>query len=350
MTKKWLRKALFMIIVPAGSAIMCMLLIETIGRISGLLEVPSAIWRFSPTKGYELNPGQDDINSYGLRDREFELRKPPNTYRIIATGDSFTYGHGIKSGETYVKQLEILLNDKLNGSGMKYEVLNAGVPGYNTEQELIHVNELSQRLTTDLLLLQFTLNDAELGTKDVRQRMWIIRVKEWVKSNFALYSLLRYLFKRLANRIEAAKLGVQEIETSIVPLKLAVAGESTAGWERCRQALEDFGDSSRVLGIPAVLVIYPILDRLDTYPYGPIHELLTKTANEYGIFVIDLLPAFIGSEAATLWVSPQDSHPNAAANAIAARSIFASLMFYRLIPASRSPDLTLESAFPRGAS
>jgi lysophospholipase L1-like esterase len=234
--------------------------------------------------------------------------------------------------------LEALLNNKLSERGVRYEVLNAGVSGYNTEQELTHFNELSRQLKPDLLLLQFTLNDAELGalnSKDVRQGMWFSRIKEWIKSNFALYSFVRYYIKRLANRVEAAKLGVKEIDTSIVPLQLAVAGESTAGWERCRQALKGFGDSSRRLGIPAAIVIYPILDHLDmdTYPYRPIHELLAKTSNAYGLFVIDLLPTFIGSEAPTLWVSPQNSHPNAAANGMAARSIVESLMFHGLIPA-----------------
>jgi hypothetical protein len=46
------------------------------------------------------------INSYGLRDREFPLEKPPNTYRILMLGDSYTFGIGSNLEDTFSKRLE----------------------------------------------------------------------------------------------------------------------------------------------------------------------------------------------------------------------------------------------------
>ena len=37
----------------------------------------------NPILGYELNPNSPEINSIGLRDREFEVQKPPSMTRIV---------------------------------------------------------------------------------------------------------------------------------------------------------------------------------------------------------------------------------------------------------------------------
>jgi lysophospholipase L1-like esterase len=333
--KKRIRKGLFAITVPVASVITCLLLIEAIGRVSGFLQTPSRLTRFSPTKGYELIPGHGEINTYGLRDREFQLQKPPDTYRIVAIGDSFTYGDGVRKEDTWVKQLESLLNREAGGETLfRYEVLNAGVPGYNTEQEFIHFNEVGLQLHPDLTVLQFTLNDAELGSfglRDVQNRMWLLWTKEWLKAHFALYSFLRLSVGRLTSQLNAARLGVED--TSVLPLMRAAAGETSAEWERCRQSLASFARTCQAIHIPIVLVIYPMFQNLtDTYPYKSIHRLIAETGQHYGMVVVDLLPAFLGRNARTMWASPENPHPNASANAIAVMSIYESLLSHGLIP------------------
>jgi hypothetical protein len=129
---RWIRKGFVSISLIFGSVVFCILLIEIVGRASGLLELQPSTTRFSATKGYELTPDHANINSHGLRDEEFSLAKPADRFRILALGDSFTYGHGVRSEETYVKQLEAMLNHKLGNRGIRYEVLNAGVPGYKS--------------------------------------------------------------------------------------------------------------------------------------------------------------------------------------------------------------------------
>lgn len=262
--KNWIRTGLLATTLSGASLIICLLLIEVTGRVTGLLEAPSRKARFSPTKGYELIPGYGDTNSYGLRDQEVSLEKLPNTYRIFAVGDSFTYGHGVQREQTWVKQLEALLNDARDNA-FQYEVLNGGVPGYNTQQELIHFKEIGQQFQPDLLILQFTLNDAEGGTfglKDIEDQMWLIRAKEWIKDHFALYRFLRSRFLRVMSRLDAAKRGVKEGDTSILPLKLAAVGKTNTEWERCRESLAAFASNARSLKIPILLVIYPLLHKI----------------------------------------------------------------------------------------
>jgi lysophospholipase L1-like esterase len=67
-------------------------------------------------------------NSFGLRDREFAPDPPPGVVRILAVGDSWTFGLGVDLSETWPKQLERALAER----GIKAEVINAGVSGYST--------------------------------------------------------------------------------------------------------------------------------------------------------------------------------------------------------------------------
>ena len=65
------------------------------------------------------------INSLGWRDREISLEKKEDTFRIVALGDSITFGWGVELHETYVKQLETIL--KKQNSYKNYEVINISI-------------------------------------------------------------------------------------------------------------------------------------------------------------------------------------------------------------------------------
>jgi len=91
-------------------------------------------------------------NNYGFRNTyDISYDKPSTTYRIIVTGDSFTFGHGLEDQNTYPAKLENLLNQ--NGKdGKKFEVINAGVPGYSPDQQYRQITEKLIHFSPDLLL------------------------------------------------------------------------------------------------------------------------------------------------------------------------------------------------------
>ena len=90
---------------------------------------------------YELKPhvqgnfmGQPlVINSRGMRDYEYRLRKEPGTFRIIGLGDSSLFGWGVALEDSTLKVLERSLNEP--SSAHRFEVMNFAVPGYNTAME-----------------------------------------------------------------------------------------------------------------------------------------------------------------------------------------------------------------------
>jgi lysophospholipase L1-like esterase len=94
------------------------------------------------------------INSKGLRDKEHEYSAGPGVFRILVLGDSFMEAQQVP----FSVSLPRLLEDQL--AAHDAEVINAGVNGYSTAQELIYLEEEGVRYSPNLILLAlFTMND-----------------------------------------------------------------------------------------------------------------------------------------------------------------------------------------------
>jgi lysophospholipase L1-like esterase len=98
------------------------------------------------------------VNSQGFRGREITLQKPKGALRIFCIGDSCTFGIGVKYYESYAFILENLLNQQ--SRKIKYEVVNAGVPGYSSLQGLRHLERDILKYKPDLVIASFGWNDA----------------------------------------------------------------------------------------------------------------------------------------------------------------------------------------------
>lgn len=105
---------------------------------------------------YALNPDHPEISSQGLRDREFDVPKPPGVFRILVLGDSVTYGVGVRPDETFPKRLESILNAT---NRTRVEVLNAGVSGYTAYNEWQFFRRRGREFEPDLVIAALCLND-----------------------------------------------------------------------------------------------------------------------------------------------------------------------------------------------
>lgn len=122
---------------------------------------PDAIllWKLRP--GMVMGEGIEPINSKGFRGREFADEKPKGRIRIIAVGDSVTFGAEM----SYPALLEECL-------GSSYEVINAGVPGYSSFQGLKLLEKYLPAYQPDVLIVMYGWNDHWLawGFSDSEQK------------------------------------------------------------------------------------------------------------------------------------------------------------------------------------
>jgi lysophospholipase L1-like esterase len=99
-----------------------------------------------------------EINSHGLRDREYSYEKPPNTFRILVLGDSFTEAAQVNLEDAFHSIVEQRLNQE-NEPGLRFEVISAGVAGYGVTRSMVYYEEVGYRYDADLVLLAFYMGN-----------------------------------------------------------------------------------------------------------------------------------------------------------------------------------------------
>lgn len=98
------------------------------------------------------------INSKGLNGPEFNLEPDEGVFRIIALGDSSVFGWEVEEDDSYPRLLEAALNEM--AIGKRIEVINAGVPSYNSTQGLILFTTDLLAYEPDMLIVSFGWNDS----------------------------------------------------------------------------------------------------------------------------------------------------------------------------------------------
>lgn len=96
------------------------------------------------------------INSDGLRDREHDEVKPAGTIRIAILGDSQAEAKQVPLEMTFWSHLEHELESCRALGNDKVEVLNFGISGFGTAQELLMLRHRVWKYDPDIVLLTVT--------------------------------------------------------------------------------------------------------------------------------------------------------------------------------------------------
>jgi len=280
----------------------------------GLQNSPSLsknIFEYDPQKVYRLKKnirgkfaGKPIMtNSWGYRDVEHAAYKERNTIRILALGDSVTFGHGITLRETYPKQLKRLMAKKL---AVPIEVINTAVPGYSTFQEYFDL-ERGLAFQPDIVTIQFVLNDVAepyfvykryggrgIDYHRVEDTYWL---DHWLADRSKLYLLLRKLFismrfKTLDQR-QVIRLALQQQivwERDHAEASFTQNNKTKEAWRECLRWMKKVTDLCRKSNVDCILIISPVdfqmFDLSKTFP----QKTLKAFAANQNIECLDLLP------------------------------------------------------------
>lgn len=131
------------------------------------------------------------INSDSLNERyEYEEKKGEGVFRIVALGDSFTFGAYVDTKANWTELLEDYLNKKYMCSAVtKYEVINLGMDGYDTAYEVERYVRRGKKYTPDLIVMLVTdfgrVTEHRLSRKRTMPTMTARQKEEyWKKGNF----------------------------------------------------------------------------------------------------------------------------------------------------------------------
>lgn len=290
------RRLLFAAATIALSLLAAGLLFEVVIRLLGLgtalVYVPHPLfgWSHRPSNSFVwVTEGRREpisINSFRLRDHEVGYERQERQARVLVLGDSFVEALQVPLETSYTKQLEGILTAAKGAT----EVINAGVSGYGTDNELLYWREEGRKFSPDVLLLclyvgndvrnnfnplelvdagtlrkpHFTLEGTELVLHDYPfplDQSLGTKLKLAFNLHWRSYAFLREMKDRLRHS--------QQRGDNSAPLDFGVfARHPDAQWEQAWQLtaalLAEFERSTAEVGTRLVVVIVP--SHFQVYP------------------------------------------------------------------------------------
>jgi lysophospholipase L1-like esterase len=303
-----------------------------------------------PGLNYELSPGaatkargkEIKINSQGFRGPEPSSN--PARQRVIVLGDSITFGHNLALEETF----PFLLQQQLLSQGRNPEVLNFGVTGYDTLQEVLSLENRGLKYQPDVVVIAYCLNDVSISSVSLEhiQRMQRLRTASY---NFLYESRLVDLFvecietlriknwekyvndpkvfrRAYANQIDS----IGDDESDLLGLMAQAPTWPNSTWYgdrdrvgRLRFGFRRLASLSQEHGFRVVIMIIPLLlDTNGAYSYRVAHRIVDKESRRAGFDTIDLTDDFMRAGMGNLRLTSGDVfHPNQTGNVIMANSL-----------------------------
>ena len=329
---------------------------------SGVLPRPD-LYVDDPDTGKRMRPGWTGdefeapvaINSKGLRNPEIPYEKPPGTYRILALGDSWTFGFRMKEPDAYPRQLERLLraDAAARGDSRRIEVINTGVVGYSTDQEAAFLAKEGWKYQPDLVLVSFyPVNDTHNKLYKYKRRAELRALHPWLLD---LYEFPKKLYLRQfikgARRTLKQKIGALRVRLAHAFGYQDKGGRALVeddwtrdyrkgarGWEAVRTAFDDIAAQAKAKQVPVLVVLLPDTQDLVRYHerYHPkIAPMVAGAASEAGLAFFDLEPTFQpwqGKEEEVCY--KRQRHPNAMGYGVIAKAVAAEIESRYLNPGS----------------
>jgi len=261
--------------------------------------------------------------------------KMPGTFRILALGDSFTWGVSVRNtADLWTSVLEEDLNTL---SPKRIEVLNMGKEAFTTFNEYELLERYGWAQEPDLLIVQFNLNDPLPSLREfVRPTAPenVLNIHDLIPFRAAHDYLVRhsYFYILLNGKFHDVQLAIFHPY-----YHRELYRDDYIGWRQCKAALALIRKQAAEHNVKVILVVFPEfipgVHTRETYVYTDLHEKIDAIGASLNFHVVDLLDAFIAQKKDfRYWHALKlDPHPNAAAHRLAAEQIAECIMNDHLI-------------------
>ena len=256
-----------------------------------------------PDVDQELYGHRFTTNRHGMRDRDYTIAKPENTFRIALLGSSIDMGWGVGDDDTYENLLENWLNAhaKLHGINRRFEVLNFAVAAYAPSQRYATLSRRAAAFSPDLVIFSATMLDA--------------RLLELHFSNLLLRKVdLTYPFVK--QEIKDCGITDEDIRTDedrqFVHRDAAKSKIRARFWPIMDAILGNLASDCRTMDVPLVVIAIPRAGKADAI--GAREAAMARLAGltaRNATPLIDLTGAFDNFDVSAVEVAAWDDHPNA---------------------------------------
>lgn len=188
------------------------------------------------------------INSLGFRGPELTQPKPAGLVRLAFLGGSTTFCAEVSSEEASWPHLVVdMLSERFPHA--KFDYVNAGVPGYTTDDSLLNLEHRVKPLLPDVIVICHASNDLSRDTRELALDQGLFEGKAEDPTFLARISLFWYLAEKnfqILLRQKAASGGVARLRFD--PQSLA---------EGFRERIAELVDASMTSARVVALCIYP---------------------------------------------------------------------------------------------
>jgi lysophospholipase L1-like esterase len=318
----------------------------------------SGIWVCDPILHFKLNPEilstGERLNSDGFRGGEWGV-KPPGVFRILALGDSCTFGLIARESFGFVKQpypikLQRLVERRIGPD--RVEVLNAGIPGYNSFHGVLLLRSRLRDLDPDLITVRYGWNDLFLsasgeGEASFREPESALAL---AVQDLALRTRLYAFARRLALELRALRRPAADQAVSAFSQQLS--WEPTIPLERFEHNLRRIIEIGRSRGAEVWLLTSPAnpapgeeavallsaTNRLDFDELIRIHdeynEAVRRVGRETGALVVDMAAVYARHPGTPVFLPTDIPHPTEGGHVLEAETLYSVLVKRGVIAAS----------------
>ncbi len=304
--------------------------------------VPSA----DPLAVYEYRPGASDplfkINSHGFRGREVQFAKDHGVVRIACVGDSYTFGPGVETKNTWVERLQVHLGEQMRPT--QVETLNFGVEAYGSSNELGLLRSKVLRFDPDLVILAHLVNDNLYDFIRIVRGNMVFYFEEDPDGRIPLpsaYKEAAYRYSLLYRLASTWYLDLFHKQIRTEQMKTVrghfLAGDPGKTEQPKTQSgpvdVESIVEMHRLCEAHStrmVIVDFPVTQNKIVRHRGKkakaVSDQLQALAEARKIPYIDLFPVLRGLDGASLRIAPHDHHPNAELQELYAAAIARQLL------------------------
>jgi len=226
------------------------------------------------------------INAHGLRGPDFAIPKSAGTTRILNLGDSIAFGWEVQYENTYGAKLAHLLQD----NNQDIEVINAGVPTWNTESESNYLLQEGLTYQPDLVILDFTLvNDIYGSGPSISEKQ---TVTQWLRDHTYFWPFLTIQ----ARFLWSLQRGPEAIPVLNPPTEAEAyypISPDSPVWDEVWGEIEKMATACQAQGVPLIVIVFPTAFQLNSSHHSRVpQEVLAERAAKSGIPLIDMLPVY----------------------------------------------------------
>jgi lysophospholipase L1-like esterase len=270
------------------------------------------------------------VNEQGFRGPVVPQPKPTGTFRIVCLGDSQTFGNGVGEGESWPAVMDATLHER--DKDARIDVMNCGVGGYDTEQEIAYLEHRLLVYDPDLVIVGFFMNDtAVIGATLESPAGFSAKLIRWlvpgapgflhgVRKTSRIVDLgADWLFRRLTMK-------------RWIGDRMAYYAPDYAGWIRVQKAIVHTRDMLAARGTRFVFLFVPLLmrdgdDLVSELPYRTLSAFLDREKVPY----FDPAPLFAGLDVDHMRVHERDIHTDASGHRIIGRAMASWLLEHGLV-------------------